>query len=124
MKLYLNDKQKTYMLEILRASENNAVNGKDFELAAAFSDLYKQIQPDNQSYVNLNRNEAETIVEFCEIVRISLDKAIGFLEKDTDRPEEEVAKLKVDTVSARDEIDGITLQIQEKIRQNPWPVVS
>jgi hypothetical protein len=119
MKLYLNDNQKTYMLEILRASENNAVNGKDFELAAAFSDLYKQIQPDNQSYVNLNRNEAETIVEFCEIVRISLDKAIGFLEKDTDRPEEEVAKLKVDTVSARDEIDGITLQIQEKIRQNP-----
>lgn len=119
MKLFLNKKQKSYMLEILRASENNAVNGKDIELAKAFSDLYRQIEPDNQAYVNLNRNEAETIVEFCEIVRQSLDKAIAFLDKDKERDPDEVASLREDAVSARDEIDGITNQIQEKIRQNP-----
>ena len=119
MKLFLNKNQKTYLLEILRASENNAVNGRDVELAKAFSDLYKQIEPDNQSYVNLNRNEAETIVEFCEIIRHSLDKAIAFLEKDTERDPDEVASMKDEAIVARDEINAITNQIQEKIRQNP-----
>jgi predicted DNA-binding protein (UPF0278 family) len=119
MKLFLNKNQKNYILEILRASENNAINGKDFELARAFSDLYKQIEPDNQAYVNLNRNESEIIVEFCEIVRQSLDKAISFLDKDTERDPDEVANLKEDAVKARDEINEITNQLQEKIRQNP-----
>jgi len=119
MKLYLNKNQKAYLLEILRASENNAVNGRDAELAKAFSDLYKQIEPDNQAYVNLNRNEAETVVEFCEIVRHSLDKAISFLEKDTERDPDEVASMKEEAIAARDEITSITNQIQEKIRQNP-----
>jgi len=119
MKLFLNKNQKAYLLEILRASENNAVNGRDVELARAFSDLYKQIEPENQAYVNLNRNEAETIVEFCEIIRHSLDKAIAFLEKDTERDPEEVSSMKEEAIVARDEITAITNQIQEKIRQNP-----
>jgi hypothetical protein len=119
MKLFLNKNQKVYLLEILRASENNAVNGRDVELAKAFSDLYKQIEPENQAYINLNRNEAETIVEFCEIVRHSLDKAILFLDKDTERDIDEVESMKEEAITARDEITAITNQIQEKIRQNP-----
>jgi hypothetical protein len=119
MKLFLNKNQKVYLLEILRASENNAVNGRDVELAKAFSDLYKQIEPENQAYINLNRNEAETIVEFCEIIRHSLDKAISFLDKDTERDIDEVESMKEEAIAARDEITAITNQIQEKIRQNP-----
>ena len=119
MKLYLNDRQRNYLLEILKASENNAVNGKDIELANEFNKLYEKIQPENAAYVELKRPDAETIVEFCEIVRRSLDNALSFLEKDTERPKEEVDDLKEKTISARDEIEQITNQLQEKIRNNP-----
>jgi len=119
MKLYLNDTQRSYLLEILRASENNAVNGKDSELAKAFNDLYQKIQPTNATYVNLDRGDAETVVEFCGIVRASLDKAISFLDKDTERDPEEVANLKKKAVDARDEIQEVEDQLQEKIRKNP-----
>lgn len=119
MKLFLNKTQKTYVLEILKASENNAVNGKDAELAKAFSDLHEQIKPENQAYIKLNRNEAEALSEFCDIVRKSLDKAINFLQEDKNRDPDEVESLKIKTTSARDEIEDIIKQIQEKIKQNP-----
>ncbi len=119
MKLYLNDSQRNYLLEILRASENNAINGKDSELALAFNDLYKKIEPSNSSYVFLNRPEAETIVEFCEIVRRSLDDALSSLNKDTERDLNTLEDLKKKAVEARDEIDKVTMQLQEKIRNNP-----
>lgn len=119
MKLYLNDTQRNYLLEILKASENNAVNGKDAELAKAFNDLYQKIKPTNAAYINLDRGDAETVVEFCEIVRTSLDKALSFLDKDKDRNPNEVEDLKNQAISARDEIDKITTQLQEKIRKNP-----
>jgi hypothetical protein len=119
MKLYLNDRQRNYLLEILKASENNAVNGKDLELANEFNRLYEKVKPDNAAYVELKRGDAETIVEFCEIVRQSLDNSLSFLAKDTERPVEEIEELKEQATSARDEIDQITLQLQEKIRNNP-----
>ena len=119
MKLYLNDNQRTYLLEILKASENNAVNGKDQELAVAFNDLYEKIKPENSGYISLNRGEAETIFEFCEIVRRSLDNALSFLNKDTERSKEELDELKNKTTTAKDEIEQVATQLQEKIRKNP-----
>jgi sugar-specific transcriptional regulator TrmB len=119
MKLYLTSSQRNYLLEILRASENNAVNGKDAELAEAFNEIYEKIKPTNTAYVNLNRGEAETIVEFCDIVRRSLDEAISFLNKDKERDKDEVEELKDQAIKARDEIEEVTRQLQDKIRNNP-----
>jgi hypothetical protein len=119
MKLYLNNKQRNYILEILKASENNAVNGKDIELANEFNRLYEKIKPENLAYVELKRGDAETIVEFCEVVRHSLDKALTHLEKDKDRPAEEIEELKQEALTARDEIEEVTNQLQQKIRSNP-----
>ena len=119
MKLYLNENQRNYLLEILKASESNATGGKDMELALAFRELYDKITLTNLSYVSLKRDEAETLVEFCEIVRTSLDKAISFLEKDKERSEEEVDELKTKATFARDEIESIAKSIQEKIKANP-----
>lgn len=119
MKLYLNENQRNYLLEILKASETNAVNGKDMELALAFKQLYDKIEPTNASYVNLKRDEAETVVEFCEIVRVSLDKALNHLEKDTDKEETEKEELKTKAANARDEIETIIRELQDKIRANP-----
>jgi hypothetical protein len=119
MKLYLNDKQRNYLLEILRASETNAINGKDAELAVAFKELYEKIKPTNSSYVALDRGEAETVVEFCDIVRKSLDTAIGFLNKDVDRSPEELEDLKLQALTAREEIEEVANQLQGKIRKNP-----
>jgi hypothetical protein len=119
MKLYLNDTQRDYLLEILRASENNAVNGKDLELAKAFNDLYEKIRPSNLAFVTLDRGEAETVVEFCDIVRKSLDNAVKFLEKDEERDKDEVESLKEKALQARDEIEHVADQLQQKIRSNP-----
>ena len=119
MKLYLNKQQRNYLLEILKASENNAVNGKDVELANEFNKLYEKIKPENSAYVELKRGDAETIVEFCEIVRHSLDKALAFLENDKDRSAEELEELKQEALDARNEIEQVTNQLQEKIRSNP-----
>jgi hypothetical protein len=118
VKLYLNDKQKRYLLEILRASQNNAVNGKDLELAYAFQELYNKVNPDNVAYIKLKGSDAEAVVEFCEITRTSLDKAITFLETDDRKTEEEKNLLKQQAIDARDEIEKIVDQIQIKIRQN------
>ncbi len=118
VKLYLNDKQKYYLLEILRASQNNAVNGKDLELAYAFEQLYKKIDKDNVAYIKIKGSDAETLVEFCEIVRTSLDKALTFLDKDERKTEEEKNTLRAEAVEARDQIEKITDQIQLKIREN------
>lgn len=119
MKLYLNDRQRDLILEILRASENNAVNGKDVELAEAFAELYSKISPTNAVYVNLNREDAETIVEFCDIVRTSLDRTITFLEKNTEKSEDEKDELKSQAISARDEIEQVVTQLRDKIKSNP-----
>lgn len=119
MKLYLNNKQRNYILEILKASENNAVNGKDIELASEFNRLYEKVKPENVAYIELKRGDAETIVEFCEIVRHSLDKALTHLDNDKDRSVEEVEELKKEAMDARDEIEEVTNQLQEKIRSNP-----
>jgi chaperonin cofactor prefoldin len=119
MKLYLNNKQRDYLLEILRASENNALNGKDAELAKAFNELFEKIKPDNTSWINLNRGEAETVVEFCEIVRKSLDNAISFLDKDKERDSSELEILRNQALEARREIEEVADQLQEKIRKNP-----
>lgn len=119
MKLYLNDNQRNYLLEILRASENNAINGKDSELAEAFNEIYEKIKPTNVAYVNLDRGEAETIVEFCDIVRRSLDEAISFLNKDTERDTDDIDEMREQATKARDEIEEVTRQLQDKIRNNP-----
>jgi hypothetical protein len=119
MKLSLNEKQRDLLLEILRASENNAVNGADQELAVAFNDLYKKIEPLNCTYINLNRSEAEIIVEFCGFVEQSLDKALKFLDQDKERSADEVGDLKEKTQSMLDQITSVSNQIQEKIRQHP-----
>lgn len=119
MKLYLTKSQRNYILEILKTSENNAINGKDLELAEAFNELYEKIKPLNAAYISLNRNEADIVVEFCEIVRKSLDDALSYLNKDKERSPEEVEKLKQQASKARDEIEEVVLQLQEKIKNNP-----
>lgn len=119
MKLYLNNKQRSYLLEVFRTSEKNALNGKDSELANAFSELYEKIKPTNVSYVNLNRPEAETVLEFCDIISDSLIKAINFLNKNKDRPEEEIKDLLSQAENAKMEIEAVSENILKKIRENP-----
>lgn len=119
MKLYLNDRQRSILLEVLKASEDNALNAKDLELAKAFNDLYEKISPENLMYVNLKRGEAEAISDFCDCVRQSLDNAITFLEKDTERNKEEVEELKNRATEARDQVLEVTNQLIDKIRNNP-----
>jgi hypothetical protein len=119
MKLYLNKLQREYLLEVLRSSENNAINGKDFELALAFQELYEKIKPENVAYVKLDRGESETVLEFCEIVKSSLDKALAFTFKNESLKDstaiDELIKQIEDT---RNEIESISDQLREKIRSN------
>jgi HEPN domain-containing protein len=119
MKLYLTKIQRNYILEILKTSENNAINGKDLELGEAFKELYEKIKPLNAAYISLNRNEADIVVEFCEIVRKSLDGALSYLNKDKERSPEELEELKQQVSKARNEIEEVFLQLQEKIKNNP-----
>jgi hypothetical protein len=119
MKLFLNNSQRSYLLEVFKASENNAINGKDAELAAAFSELYEKIKPTNVAYYNLNRNEADIIVEFCDIVSHSLTKAINFLNKDTERPRDEVEDLLDKAEKAKKEIEDVSQDLRNKIKANP-----
>lgn len=119
MKLYLNEKQRTYLLEVFKASEKSAYGGKDAELAQAFSVLYEKIKPENANYINLNRAEAETIVEFCDITAASLVKAINFLKKDTDRSQEEAETLTKEATEIKDEIEFVADELRKKIRNNP-----
>lgn len=119
MKLYLNSNQRNYLLEILNASKANAVNGNDQELAIAFQELYDKVSPTNTVYVNLKRGEAESIKEFLLINVDSLDKAMSFLEKDTERPAEEVEDLKNRCISVKAEIAEVLTQLEEKIKNNP-----
>lgn len=119
MKLYLNNKQRNYLLEVFKVSEKNAVNGRDAELANAFSDLYEKIKPLNIAYVNLNRAEAETIVEFCDLVTASLIKAINFLNNDKERSKEEINDLLSEAESAKMQIESIADDLRIKIRNNP-----
>lgn len=119
MKLILNNSQRAYLLEVFKASENNAINGRDAELAKAFSDLYNKISPTNVAYYNLNRGEAETIVEFCDAVSNSLTKAINFLNKDTERPKEEVEDLLDRAEKAKAEIEQVSEDLRLKIKANP-----
>lgn len=119
MKLVLNDKQRAYVKEILQSSEVNAARGNDLELALAFRELYDKVKADNAAYVNLKRADAESISEFCDSVVKSLEKALEFLEKDTDRSKEVVDDLKDKTNAALSEISAVVLQIKEKIEQNP-----
>jgi len=119
MKLYLNDLQRNLMLEILRASEKNAVNGKDAELAEAFNSLYKKIEPTNAVYVTINRGDAETLVEFCDIVCTSLDRAAKFLKEDNDKTQEEKDLLNIEIDQNRKEVDQILEYLRLKIKNNP-----
>lgn len=119
MKLYLNDKQRNVILEILRASENNATEGKDAELASQFQYLYNKIKPTNASFITLSRNEAEAIVEFCDIVRKSLDTAMDFINTKSDKSEEEKDELRKETSGYLEEVNEVITQLQDKIRNNP-----
>ena len=119
MKLYLNDSQRNYLLEVFKVSEKNAVNGKDAELANAFIELYEKIKPLNVSYVNLNRAEAETIVEFCDIVTTSLVKALNFLNSDKERTKDEIDLLLSQVENAKIEIESLADEVRTKIRNNP-----
>lgn len=119
MKLYLNENQRSYLLEVFKVSEKNAVNGRDAELANAFSELYEKIKPLNVAYVNLNRAEAETIVEFCDLITASLIKAINFLNNDKERPKEEINNLLSEAENAKIQIESIADDVRVKIRNNP-----
>jgi len=119
MKLYLNNKQRSFLLEVFKASEQNAIKGKDAELAIAFSELYEKIKPLNAECVNLNRTEAETIIEFCDVVTSSLRNAINFLNKDTTRSKDEIQNLLIETEDAKLEIELVSENLRKKIRDNP-----
>ena len=119
MKLYLNKLQRDYLLEVLRSSENNAINGKDFELAIAFQELYEKIKPENMAYVKLDRGESETILEFCEIVKSSLDKALNFTTKNDESKDPQSREGLIKEIEdTRNEIESISDQLREKIRSN------
>lgn len=119
MKLFLNKNQRNLLLEILRASETNAIGGNDLELAEAFSTLYKKIEPTNAAYISLKRPDAEIIIEFTEAVRISLEKTIKFLNEDTERDSTEKDELLDQAEKAKIEIESVIEQLEEKIKQNP-----
>ena len=119
MKLILNKSQRAYLLEVFRASENNALNGRDAELAKAFNDLYNKIAPANAAYYSINRGEAETIIEFCDAVASSLIKAINFLKKDTERPKEEIDEITKEAENAKLEIENLSEDLRTKIKENP-----
>lgn len=119
MKLFLNKNQRNLLLEILRASENNAIGGNDPELAEAFSTLYKKIEPTNAAYISLKRPDAEIIIEFTEAVKISLEKTIKFLNEDTERDSAEKDDLLDQAEKAKIEIESVIEQLEEKIKQNP-----
>ena len=119
MKLYLNQNQRAYLLEVFRASENNAINGSDVELAKAFNDLYTKFSPTNAAYYSLNRGEAETVVEFCDVITSSLTRAINFLNKDTEKSKEEIEDLLDKAEKAKAEIENISENLRTKIKTNP-----
>ncbi len=119
MKLYLNEKQRNYLLEIFNVSKDNAVKGNDFELATSFEELYKKIEPENALYINLNRGEAESILEFCLVISDSLEKALQFLKEDTTRSKEELDSLSQEVTETKAEIDEILETLRNKVRGNP-----
>jgi urate oxidase len=119
MKLYLNDNQRNIVMEMLRASEDNAVKGKDAELAEAFNELYRRVSPTNAVYVSLNREEAETLVEFCDVVRKSLANAVTFIKTKSEKSEEEKKAELEQAESFLSEISEVMDQLQGKIRANP-----
>jgi flagellar motility protein MotE (MotC chaperone) len=119
MKLYLNEKQRSYLLETFKASKINAMQGNDFELASSFDELYDKIKPENAVYVNINRGEADSIIEFCIVISDSLEKALQFLDKDTTRSQEEVSQLKQEVSEAKAEIDEVLNSLRKKVRGNP-----
>jgi hypothetical protein len=119
MKLTLNNSQRAYLLEVFKASENNAIRGRDVELAKAFSELHTKISPTNAAYYSINRAEAETIIEFCDAVSSSLTKAVNFLNKDTERPKEEVEDLLNRAEKAKADIEKISEDLRLKIKTNP-----
>lgn len=119
MKLYLNDNQRAYLLEVFKASEKNAVSGSDLELANAFKKLHDKILPTNALYYNLDRGEAESVLEFSEVIIDSLDKAISFLNNDTDRSEQEKNELLTQASEAKKEMEEIKKELTAKIKNNP-----
>ena len=119
MKLYLNENQRAYLLEVFDASKRNAIAGADLELAEAFNSLHKKISPTNALYYNLSRGEAESVLEFCEVVIDSLDKAIIFLNKDLERDEQEKQDLLSQAESAKIEMKEVQADLSTKIKNNP-----
>lgn len=108
MKLSLNEKQRGYLLEIFKVSEKNAVNAEDFELASSFKSLSKKITPTNVVYYNLKRPEAESILEYCEIISSSLTNAYNYVENDASKSEEYKKELKEEIEDAKREIDEVS----------------
>jgi hypothetical protein len=119
MKLYLNENQRAYLLEVFDASKRNAIAGSDLELAEAFNNLYEKISPTNALYYNLSRGEAESVLEFCEVVIDSLEKATTFLNKDTERDEQERQELLSQAETARAEMEQVRVELSSKIKNNP-----
>jgi hypothetical protein len=69
--------------------------------------------------VSLNREEAETLVEFCDVVRKSLANAVTFIKTKSEKSEEEKKAELEQAESFLSEISEVMDQLQGKIRANP-----
>lgn len=116
MKLYFNETQRKLIVEIMKASETQALAKQDAPLIQAFQEILAKVEPTNLSYISLKRHEAEALVEFCEFSRMGLDKALVFLEKEDKENKEE---LKKQAIEYRDELEKVVEFIHLKIKENP-----
>ena len=115
MKLYLTKKQRGYLLEVFKASEQNAVTAGDLELASSFSSLSEKIKPTNVAFYSVKRPEAESILEYCDVISSSLTNAYNHVQKDESKSEEYKKELIEEIEEAKREIDDIYSFIKRKI---------
>lgn len=112
MKLYLSQDQSRMLNEIIGSAALTAVKGKDAEAATVLNELNKRITPQH-SYIKLKKYEVEYLQEFVEGIRVSLDDALDFLNK-----EEEARNNKEDLLARvtkkRDEAEDIISELKKR----------
>jgi len=113
MKLFLSKEQSAMLNEILGAAAQNAIEGKDFEVATVLTNLNRRITPQHL-YVKMKKYEVEYLQEFVEGIRVSLDEALDFLNNE-EEPREDKEQLLARVVKKRNEADQIVEEIKLKL---------
>lgn len=89
MKLFLNDKQRSMLVEMLSATRSHALGAEDIEVARSTNDLCEKISEGNRDFYNLKREEVLTLFDFADSIRESLEKAIAFIDTKSEQSEED-----------------------------------